>query len=312
MTGLTWWLWPGEPRDTPKPQVTTRATSASGLDAPATRPAEAVAPPDVSAPGQAADSTPGDYRARLRAADDYLEFAQGVLTEAQAGDPAAQFYLSRALGYCESLYEWYFVERSHDGRARHRTLDEAQQIAVARPYFTADDVRDIQARCQRLRSLDGTPFGHSHEWFDAALAQRFPLAQAHAAFTLAVQSGQRGDTGKGRIAREEARRLAAEALRSRDTDVLVQLAEVAAALAGEGTPEAPVRRWSWMLAASMLDEDSEELREWMRMFCRTDLQCQPYETPADVIRRQAGNDRDEVERRARQIGEQLESGEFPD
>jgi hypothetical protein len=50
------------------------------------------------------------------------------------------------------------------------------------------------------------------------------------------------------------------------------------------------------------------MQEWMRMCCRIDAQCQPYETPTDVIRRKAGNDLDAVERRAREIDEKLDSG----
>ena len=39
----------------------------------------------------------------------------------------------------------------------------------------------------------------------------------------------------------------------------------------------------------------------MHLFCNIDTACQPFETPADIIRRQAGNDYDgEVERRARE------------
>jgi hypothetical protein len=310
--GLAWWLWPAAapaPAPLPRARAEAQPTRASAPARQEDAPRHGA--PIVAIPESHTVSTaPDDYRSQLRASNDYLAFAQRLLPEAQAGDPAAQFYLSNALGYCESLYEWYFIERTSDGKPRHRTLDEAQQITAARPYFNADDVRDIQARCQGLRTLEGTPFGASHEWFDAALAQRYPLAQAHSALMLALQSGQRGDTQKGRIAREEATRLALESLRSRDTAVLLELSGVGAALAGEGTAEAPIRRWSWLLAASLRDADSVELHEWMRGFCRVDLQCQPYETPADVIRRQAGNDRDEVERRARELAGKLESGEL--
>ena len=44
------------------------------------------------------------------------------------------------------------------------------------------------------------------------------------------------------------------------------------------------------------------------MTCRVDTQGQPYETPADVILRRAGNDRDEVERRARELSDKLAAG----
>jgi hypothetical protein len=305
---LAWWSWPTRTLRAPSPHE--RPGPATVDTGPPRADPPDISPPETQARDVAisAPAASGDYRAEWRAAGDYLEFAKQVLPAARAGDPAAQFYLSTALGYCESLYEWYFVERSRDGRIRHRTLDEAQQITAVRPYFSADDVRDIQARCQRLRSLDDAPFGAASQWFDAALAQGYPLAQANAAFTLAVQGSQRGDAQKVRIAREEARRLAFDSLRDRDIEAMMKVGEVAAYLAGEQSAEAPVRRWSWLLAASQRGDDSAEILEWMRMACRVDTQCQPYETPADVIRRKAGNDLDEVERRAREINEKLEAG----
>jgi len=309
VVALAWWLWPApraplapphrEPVSADLPPGPSGALDAAPGNPPSTN--RDIATTDTAP----ASST--NYRAQFRAAGDYLEFAQQVLPAARAGDAAAQFYLSNALGYCESLYEWYFVERSSDGKVRHRTLDEAQQITAVRPYFSADDVRDIQGRCQRLRGLDEAPFGAASQWFDAALAQGFPLAQANAAYTLAIQSSQRGDPQKVRMARDEARRLAFESLREGDIEAMMQVGEVGAYLAGENSSQAPVRRWSWLLAASLRGADSQEMQEWMRMACRIDTQCQPYETPADVIRRKAGNDLDEVERRAREIAEKLDA-----
>jgi hypothetical protein len=249
-----------------------------------------------------------DFRAQFHAATDYLDFAQQALPTARGGDAAAQYFLARALAYCESLYEWYYIERTRDGRVRHRTLDEAQQITAVRPFFTADEVRDIQARCLRIRSLDDSPFGTSSQWLDAALAQGYPLAQAQAANGLALQGSQRGDPQKARIAREEARRLALDSLRNGDVEAMIQVGDVGAFLAGEDAAQASVRRWSWLLAASLRAGESQEMQEWMRMACRIDTQCQPYETPADVVRRKAGNDLDAVERRAREINEKLDSG----
>ena len=50
------------------------------------------------------------------------------------------------------------------------------------------------------------------------------------------------------------------------------------------------------------------MKEWMRIYCKIDGQCQPFETPVDVIRRKAGNDYHEIERRARELNEKLDAG----
>ena len=258
----------------------------------------------VVAPAPSVTAAP-DYRTRLRDARDYWDLAQSLYGSARQGDAAAQFWLSRALGYCESLYDWYFIVHLDDGTVRHRTLDEAQQLTATRPVFTADDIRDIQKRCQRLRSADAPPFGTSREWLEAATAANYPMAQASAALGQALQ-GRQADVDAARGARDEARRLAFEALRTRDPDVMAQMGDVAANLARDPV-EARRQQWVWPLAACMRD-DCESMAEWRRLFCNIDTQCQPFETPVDLIRRHAGSDFDLVERRARELNEKLDAG----
>jgi len=306
---LAWWLWPAPRVPNSRPQVPRAASHVPGPQ----HPREPQSSDDLSSTRDTVGEAPvpaptADYRTQFYSAGDYLDFTQQLLPAARGGDAAAQYYLYRALGYCESLYEWYFIERNREGRIRHRTLDEAQQITAFRPFFTPEEVSDIQAHCLRLRSLDDASFGSANQWFDAALAQGYPLAQAEAASRLAVSSSHREDSQKVRISRDEARRLAFESLRDGDIHSMIQVGDVDAFLAGEGTSEVSSRRNGWLLAAALRDGDSQEMQEWMLMACRIDTQCQPYETPADVVRRKSANNLDAVERRAREINEKLQSG----
>src|SRR5690349_23816567 len=269
------------------------------------RPANAARAAEAFDAPPAAPASP-DYHSRLRDARDYWDLAESLYVNARQGDAAAQYWLARALAYCESLYDWYFIVHLDDGAVRHRTLDEAQQLTATRPVFTADDIRDIQKRCHRLRSADAPPFGNSREWLEAATASNYPLAQASAALGQALQ-GHQADADAARGARDEARRLALEALRSRDPDVMVQMGDVAANLARDPA-EARRQQWVWPLAACLRQRDCESMAEWRRLFCHIDTQCQPFETAVDVIRRQAGNDYDAVERRARELNEKLDAG----
>lgn len=300
-----WWT-----RDAPPPG--TRAP-ALGAGAPAARietqlnPTSAT-PAVVRAPTESrtdVEEMP-DYRARLEDSRDYWEFAEALYVPARQGDAAAQYWLSRALAYCESLYDWYFIVHLDNGAVRQRTLDEAQQLTAARPVFTADDIRDIQKRCQRLRSEEVPPFGNSGEWLESATQANYPMAQASAALGMALQ-GRQPDDEVARGARDEARRLALEALRSRDPNVMAQMGDVAANLARDST-EARRQQWVWPLAACLRESPCESLAEWLRLFCNVDTQCQPFETPVDVIRRQAGNDFDAIERRARELNDKLDAG----
>ena len=303
--GLWWWT-----RVVPA-SGTAVAPRAATASIPQSRVAR-IAPSAENAPPRAAPATAPaappapDYHARLDHSRDYWELAQSLYVPARQGDAAAQYWLSRALAYCESLYDWYFIVHLDNGAVRHRTLDEAQQLTATRPVFTADDVRDIQERCQRLRSVDVPPFGRSREWLESATQANYPMAQASAALGLALQ-GRQPDDQEARGARDEARRLALEALRSRDPDVMAQMGDVAANLARDAA-EARRQQWVWPLAACMRERRCESMAEWRRLFCNIDTQCQPFETPEDVIRRQAGNDFDAVERRARELNDKLDAG----
>lgn len=248
-----------------------------------------------------------DY-ARFHESKDFHAYAGELYPLAKQGDASAQFYLSSALSYCEGLYDWYFIEYTQNGTRRQRTLDEALQLTAERKVFQPDDVRDIQQRCQKLRSIDPPPFGTSREWLDAAIALGFPMAQANEALNLALQGQGRSNPEKAQAARGEARQLALVALRTRDPMVMAQMGDIAANLAGEDAAKAKIVRWAWPLAACQREANCKIMSDWMRLFCNIDTQCQPFETPVDIIRRQAGNDYDEVERMAREINGKIDAG----
>lgn len=305
---VAWW-WTRGPEEAPRPSpAVTGAAPRAAAPANTSRSTGVTSAPPVTAIAAPAEAAPLDEAERLRQSSDYFEYASEKIAAARQGDAAAQFYLSSALGYCESLYDWYFIVYGPNGTPRHRTLDEAQALTAERQVFTPDDVRNIQQRCQKLRSIQPPPFGTSQEWLASALAADFPQAQVSSALNFALQGHERGDPGKSRAARDEARRLALDSLRTRDPDVMAMMGEVAANLAGDDAAAARKAKWTWPLAACLRQKHCESLSEWMRIYCNVDTQCQPFETPVDFIRRQAGNDFDEIERRAREINQKLDDG----
>ena len=259
--------------------------------------------------GPAPGPQPPDYRAQLRASDDYWVLAESLIGAARQGDAAAQFYLSNALQYCESLYDWYFVEHLPGGAARQRTLDEALQLTATRPVFTADDVGKLQRRCQRLRAGAQTPFGTAREWLDAAIQARYPVAQVSASLNKAMQVRQQPTPEASNAVRQDAQQLAFEALRTHDPDVMARMGDVAANLVSD-PEEARKVAWVWRLAACQRETACDSMTDWLRLFCNIDTQCQPFETPVDIIRRKSGNDFDEIERRARELNEKIDAGTF--
>ena len=251
-----------------------------------------------------------DVREQFRASKDYWDFAERIHEAAKRGDGASQYYLSVALNTCDFLYRAYFMEQRPGALARIRTLDEAQQLTATRQGsgYTPDDVRDIQSRCQRIMSTKQPPFGIAAEWMDAAVKSGYPLAQVNAAFYKALQARKIPDPEKSRAAYSEARALAFEALRSKDPEVVWWMASTAAALTGDEPGEVHKRQWTWRMAACLREANCDSRPEWKSLLCEVDSQCHRDDTVMDIIRRGAGNDFDEIERRARELNEKIDAG----
>ena len=250
-----------------------------------------------------------DIRARFRASNDYHEFAESILGAARQGDGAAQYYLGVALSTCDFLYRYYFMEQTPGAQPRIRTLDEAQQLTATTQgsAYTPEEVRQIQGCCERLMAVSPSPFGQAREWMEAATSSGYPLALAHAATNKAIGGRHDPSPEKARAAHSEARSLAVEALRTKDPEVVWQLASAAAFLAPE-EPGEPLKRQSiWLMAASLRDPGGESMTEWRKLHCSAEAHCHPDDTVRELIRRGAGNDLDEVERRARELNEKIDA-----
>jgi hypothetical protein len=274
-----------------------------------------VTPPANPTPGAiapAATARASSWGLLLRQADDYWAFARTAHEAAVRGDGAAQWHLGLALNECDFTYKTYFLQSVPGGGTRYRTVDEAREHAIkniVRPQFTTDEEFTIlQKKCGRLVQASDRPFGTGEDWTEAAVASGYPLAQAAKAYTLALQGRYDRETEKAPARLAEARSLAMDALRTKDPDVFLQMAGVSEALTGRSDAEARKQGLSWTLVSCLRSPDCESLQETMRLRCKFDTQCQPYETPLDIIRRDAGNDFDEVERRARELNEKIDAG----
>jgi len=254
---------------------------------------------EVSAPSLA----PTTADASLRTSQDYFELARSLYPAAKGGDHQAQFELYQALKYCDDEFRAYFERRD-----RQLTLEEAMQRAArASPAMSVDDAREVFARCQRLKdkSLASPPFGDSDDWLLAASNGGYPLAQITLAEDLFMESGAGGeitDIAK----REEAKRLAAEALRSKDPAVLWKRADLVLMYSSDTTGESQ-EQWVWQVAACQRGYDCSASAEWHKWYCRFDYACQPYETVLDYIRRVRSEDFDEIEQKARDLNARLDA-----
>jgi hypothetical protein len=90
--------------------------------------------------------------------------------------------------------------------------------------------------------------------------------------------------------------------------VIFGIGYTAAILAGRDVRLGEQKKWIWMMAACGDETGCLSLAGAIQFLCRADSQCQPYETPLDIIRRKAGNDFDEIQRRARELRGKIDDG----
>jgi len=313
LSALSWWL-VSKPRE--RDTAGASSTAARAPDLPKTALPDAVAKSATEittakkhvAVAASADAPAPDWSKRLEESDDYWAFAESAIGLAKNGDGDARYWLALALNECEFVYSMYFLETLPGKPPRRRTLDEARQRTAQNSFYKADDMNLLEKRCSRLNQAKDAPFGIGNDWMDAAFAVGNPLAQLNVAFNKAVIGTQDPESEKARDARSEARKWVLDATRTSDPDVLLRAGDTAAWLVIKDEGEAKRRRLSWTLAACQRTPDCEGLALWQKFRCNWDSQCQPYETPWDIIRRDAGSDFDEVERRARELNEKIDAG----
>jgi len=283
-----------------------------GQVTPAIRDQDAVAPNATTASesgvngGRSATSTPANAPS-LANSRDYFEFAQGIYDAARSGDHDAQYYLSRALKYCDDGYRFYF------GRGkRRRTLDESLQWASTRPDTSVNEVKEVFQRCERLKVKDvpSPPFGTAAQWLAEATKGGVGLAQVDTARQLSLEAGASG-AAKDVEKRTEAKRLAVEALRSKDPAVIWGIGDLATLFVGDAK-KASEEQWVWRVLACQRGYECGPNAEWVQFQCRFDTNCQPYDSGMDVIRRVNSGHFDEIEQRARELGAKIDANKFED
>jgi hypothetical protein len=276
-----------QPRNTARPASANAATPA-GL---------ATAPP-------ADELTVSDPAALFQQSTNYLELARKLLPFAKSGDIAAQYWLQRALRRCDLDYESSIQEAATDGAL---SQDEVAEIVRNDTRVDAAEVRLIFDQCFPLSTSGAEAFGDSDDWRENSAKGGYPLALAELADSRAADA-LNDDTAAGADVRTESLRLARDALRTGDAEVVMRLAGVAFYMnsADEKWDDGFRARNIWYLAACQRGADCGPQSTRTRRWCRGDPHCQPFETLADLMRRQAPADFAAMENRAREINELID------
>lgn len=256
-----------------------------------------------------------NYLQQFRDAEDLWEFAQSLHASATEGNGAAQFYLHTVLSECRFWYGFYFVRNfsiGGNGVKRHRTLDEGLQFAVKRRGgVDLEEVRAIYARCHRLEQANETPFGQEDDWLHAATDNAYPQAQIKTAIDRALESRKDPASKGAEDARDQARQLVLEVLRSKDAAALSQVGDVEMFMNGQDKTSLARHEWVWLLAACQRGNDCSRQSEWYRFYCHGGNGCEPFDSgPVDVVRRLTGTRFYDLERRATDLNAMIDAGRF--
>jgi len=202
-----------------------------------------------------------------------------------------------------------FVENAHPGLLgeirEKKTLDDALKWAASHWPYDSERVRLVYDRCHSLMESEGKDFGERGEWLRLASDGGYPLAQVMAAKQQQIKGVSAGDDA---AKDKESRRLASMAIRTRDPQVIWEIADSQLRSGAQG--EADGDELAWFLAACQRGFDCSPQSDSVSAFCRYDPSCQPYESVADLFRRARGDDFPELEARARWINEKIDAGDW--
>lgn len=285
------------------------AGAATEVTAPApAAPASADAPSTPEPPaGLAAQppqpqSTTLTLEQRFQGADDLLTFVETVRDAASAGDGASAWWIYRALRRCDIDYKLHFLRNR-----RIRTLDEALQINAGNPAVPMEETRKLHGQCARLREAGFAGLQPETDWLKSAAHAGVPPARMEMARAMIFDTSIESPPGVSR--RDYIRQLAFDALRSKDPEVVLAMADVAHTL---GTPAADFRELEWVIAACQRGLDCSPGSALAAHFCRGDTSCQPYEGVEAQLRRILSGEYeyDDFERRAREINQLIDQDRF--
>jgi hypothetical protein len=173
-----------------------------------------------------------------------------------------------------------------------------------------DEVNEIYQKCHRLKEGDSSRFGKAEGWLRKSADGRNPRAQIDLAANLFVEAGVSG-TVDDAAKRNEAKRLARDALTTKDPAVVWGVGDLALLFSGN-SEKAGHYEWIWKIAACQRGYDCSSTAEWRKAYCRFDMNCQPYETGFDVIRRLTKSDYDQIEQEAKELNARLDANNFDD
>jgi len=256
-----------------------------------------------------------DYKTKFFQSSSYWSFVQDALPDAVRGDADAQYFVSKAIDYCDGRNRLYFIRNG-----QRLSMEDGLAWAVKRrlPYDVAQEVYD---RCHDfLEHPSGSDEESALRWLISAAKSGQPAAQSMLAAKILEQDMRRGfETASGdsgvssgsSIDRSvPAHELLRQAVKSGDPEVLFTIGELMPAL-NPTAPDVQVDRFAWMLVACERGYDCSGGAEWVAVSCPSPT-CGSISAKADVVQILSRDDWPAVQDRAREINASIDAGRWED
>ncbi|HXI46965.1 MAG TPA: hypothetical protein VNH39_00145 [Steroidobacteraceae bacterium] len=249
------------------------------------------------------------YADALKGSHNYLDFAKSTIRDAESGNRDAQYYLGKALGFCDGTYHMYF-----ERKGQVLTLDEALMWA-ARLHRSAAFVQTVYDRCHDLKDHYAEAFRKSSDWIGEAANAGQPVALA----TLAVEkfsdiaihnsSARAGQPPAAGDPMADARANLRAAVESKDAEALWQIG-LAQGFLTQDFGEKVKNEMAWWLVSCQRGYDCSPQADWLTLDCPDESFCTPGISGIDYIRNGSGADWPEVQLRAQDINAKLDAGKW--
>jgi hypothetical protein len=246
----------------------------------------------------------------------YLIFSRTALTSAKAGDADAQYYLGKALWFCDLTYRMYFKKNG-----QLLGLDEAL-VRSAAMHRSNSFTQSIYDRCHDLEEAGTGQFGSADEWFNKAAAANQPVAQATVAFdALAHESvlpnvqttevAPIDGASTSQVPKVDPRALLVAAAKSGDPEALWNIGLAQGYLAPNYNDKL-TNQLAWWLVSCQRGLDCSTQADWLQIECPFDKACPPGTTGMEFLHNSSAGNWTQVEQRAQQLNAELNAGQWDD
>lgn len=247
--------------------------------------------PEQSDNSQHQDRLPlSRYSAEFTVAENYFRFVAAYIDTARGGDADAQFYIYKALSYCDRYLE---ARRRQSGE--WSTLDEALLAFDGYPDERRQAIVIDHDRCMDFRENGRDQFESSEYWLEQAVQAGHPIAQSETAYQSIVFGTPTSNE----------KRLLHDAIQSKRPEVFWNLGLILGNTDYFG-PIDKVRAGAFLILACESGFDCSGQAAWVRRSCDTPSQpCVRDSDGYDQLKHQLGPDFDDAQLEARRLSRLL-------